>query len=95
MLAALLVVQVLVTNGAALIVLQSVLVLTGFVAMVQWARRNRAQLDHLEWCGCASSQVTMRVIASHRGQLVHVEEADVDAPLDAEPVMATLVDAAR
>jgi hypothetical protein len=47
--------------------LQSGLVLLGFAAMVQWARRNRAALDHLDWCDCASERVTIRVIASRRG----------------------------
>ena len=75
--------------------LQCALVLTGFVALVHWARQNRAELDRLEWCDCASSRVTTRVIPSRRGQLAHVEEADAAAPLDVEPVTASLVDVAR
>jgi hypothetical protein len=95
MLAALLLVQVLVASGPELVGLQCALVMTGFVALAHWARQNRAELDRLEWCDCASSRVTVRVIPSRRGQLAHVEEADARAPLNVEPVTASLVDVAR
>jgi len=101
MLAALLVVQ-LVTKGPELIGLQCALVVGGFVAMGRWARINRAELDHLEWCECASSRVTVRVIASHRSRRATLDQTCV--PLEVEPVttapveepaMVALVDAGR
>src|SRR5262245_2309594 len=96
MLTALLSVQVLVTSGTELIVLECALVMVGFVAMGQWARRNRAELDHLEWCDCASSRVTVRVIHSRRGRPAHVQEERHAPPSpDFEPVAATLADYAR
>ena len=58
MLAALTVVEVLVSPGPELTALRCGLVLGGFGAMVQWTRRNRAALDHLEWCDCASERLT-------------------------------------
>src|SRR3989454_10654895 len=67
MLAALAVVEVLVSPRPELTALRCGLVLGGFGAIVQWTRRNRAALDHLDWCDCASERVTMRVIPSRRG----------------------------
>src|SRR5215475_3851556 len=64
MLGALLLTQALTASGTERTVLQCGLVLGGFAAMAQWTRRNRAALDHLDWCDCASSRVTMRVIPS-------------------------------
>jgi len=89
MLAALFVTQVLTVAGTDRTVFQCGLVLGGFATMVQWTRRNRAALDHLDWCDCASSRVTMRVIPSAFGEpapvrpagawrLGHVEPADAD-----------------
>jgi hypothetical protein len=89
MLTALLSVQVLVRNGTELTVLECALVVTGFVAMARWARRNRAALDRLEWCDCASSRVTMRVIPS-RGRLPNVEQQERAPARDVEPAMADL-----
>jgi len=76
MLGVLLVVQALVSAGSGRTALQCGLVLTGFGAMAQWARRNRAALDHLDWCECASAQTTMRVIPSGRAQPVRPRFAD-------------------
>ena len=90
MLTALLSVQVLVRNGTEL-TLECALVVTGFIAMARWARRNRAALDRLEWCGCASSRVTMRVIPSRRGRLATVEQEEHAPARDVEPAMADLV----
>lgn len=90
MLTALLSVQVLVRNGTELTVLECALVVTGFVAMARWARRNRAALDRLEWCGCASSRVTIRVIPSRRGRLANVEQEEHAPARDVEPAMADL-----
>jgi len=95
MLGALLLVQVLVAAGPELTVLECGLVLGGFVALVQWTRRNRAALDLLDWCDCASSRVTVRVIPSGRGEPTNIRYADAWTPLEAEPVAATLEDVPR
>jgi len=76
MLGVLLIVQALVSAGSERTALQCGLVLSGFGAMVQWARRNRAALDHLDWCECASAQTTMRVIPPGRARPVHPRYAD-------------------
>jgi hypothetical protein len=68
MLGVLLLVQALVSAGAERTALECGLVLGGFGSMVQWTRRNRAALDHLDWCDCASSRITVRVIPSSREQ---------------------------
>ncbi len=68
MLGVLLLAQALVASGAERTALQCGLVLGGFVAMGRWARHNRAALDHLDWCECASSRVTVRVIPSGRDE---------------------------
>ncbi|OLC12969.1 MAG: hypothetical protein AUH29_14635 [Candidatus Rokubacteria bacterium 13_1_40CM_69_27] len=39
-----------------------------FGAMAWWVRANRAALDQLDWCACASSTITVRVIASRPPQ---------------------------
>jgi len=90
MLTALLSVQIVVRSGTELTVLECALVVTGFVAMARWARRNRAALDRLEWCGCASSRVTIRVIPSRRGRLANVEQEEHAPARDVEPAMADL-----
>src|SRR5262245_44797109 len=95
MLAALLSVQALVASGIELTTLECALVVVGFVAMARWARGNREQLDRLEWCDCASSRVTMRVIPSRRGRIAAVEaEQQEPTPRDVEPVTA-FADVAR
>src|SRR5207247_5762439 len=66
MLAALATAELVVTPGAELTALHCGLVLAGLGAMVGWTRRNRAALDHLDWCDCARARVTVRVIPSHR-----------------------------
>jgi hypothetical protein len=89
MLGVLLVAQALVPAGSARTTLQCGLVLTGFGAMAEWARRNRAALDHLDWCECASAQTTVRVIPSGRAQPAHPRFADPLPPIEAprvEPV---------
>ena len=88
MLAALAVVEALVSPGAKLSMLRCGLVLGGFGTMARWTRRNRAALDHLDWCDCASARVTMRLIPSRRGEPVRA----ADAPT---PVEATLEEVAR
>jgi hypothetical protein len=84
MLAALATAEILVAPGAELTALRCGLVLAGFGAMVGWTRRNRAALDHLDWCGCASTRVTVRVIPSHRGERVRAAVADMPAPVEAQ-----------
>lgn len=66
MLAVLLLVQMLVAAGGERTTLECGLVLAGFAAMVQWTRRNRTALDHLDWCECAGSRTTVRVVPSRR-----------------------------
>ena len=84
MLAALAAVETLVGPGAELTALRCGLVLTGFGAMVGWARRNRTALDHVDWCECASARVTVRVIPSHRRERARVAIADTPVPVDAQ-----------
>jgi len=94
MLAALFLVHTLVTAGEARTALQCGLVLGGFAVMVQWTRRNGAELDHLDWCECASSRTTVRVIQSRIPQPLRVRRPDarprrIVAPIEAEePVEA-------
>ena len=66
MLAALTVSELLIAPGAELTALQCGIVVTGFGGMVGWTRRNRAALDRLDWCDCASARMTVRVIPSTR-----------------------------
>jgi hypothetical protein len=95
MLGALLLAQVLVAAGSEFTALQCGLVLGGFVAMVQWTRRNRGALDRLDWCGCASSRVTLRVIPSRRAEPANPRYADERTPVVAEPVETTLEEVGR
>ena len=88
MLAALAVVEALVSPGAKLTMLRCGLVLGGFGAMARWTRHNRAALDHLDWCDCASARVTMRLIPSRRGAPARAADART-------PVEATLEEVAR
>jgi hypothetical protein len=39
-----------------------------FGAMAWWVRANRAALDQVDWCACARSTITVRVIASRPPQ---------------------------
>jgi hypothetical protein len=95
MLGALLLVQALVAAGVERTVLQCGLVLGGFAAMVHWTRRNRAELDHLDWCDCASSRVTMRVIPSRREETARPQSAGAWRPGYVEREETTLEEAAR
>jgi hypothetical protein len=95
MLGALLLVQGLVAAGSELTTLQSGLTLVGFIAMAQWTRRNRAALDHLDWCGCAGSQVTVRVIRSRHADPPPTRDADSRPSVDVEPAETTLEEVAR
>ena len=95
MLGALLVAQLLVAVGLERTALQCGLVLGGFAAMVHWTRCNRAALDHLDWCDCASSRVTVRMIPSGRGETARTRSVGAWKPADVEPVEATLDEVAR
>jgi hypothetical protein len=86
MLGALWLAQGLVTAGAERTLMQCGLVLGGFAAMVQWTRRNRAALDHLDWCECASSRVSVRVIPSGRERPARARPAPL--PRRVEPAEA-------
>src|SRR2546422_10646869 len=68
MLAALAVVEGLVSPGPELTALRCGLVLGGFRAIVQWTRRHPAALDHPDWCDCARERLAMRGIPSRRGE---------------------------
>ena len=82
MLAALAAVETLVSPGAELTALQCGLVLAGFGAIVGWTRRNRAALDHLDWCDCASARMTVREIPSHRRDRTRGGAADMPMPVE-------------
>ena len=88
MLGVLLLVQALVPAGAERTALECGLVLGGFGSMVQWTRRNRAALDHLDWCECASSRITVRVIHSGHEQPAPARYPDPLPWVDTEPVAA-------
>jgi hypothetical protein len=85
MLAALLMVQALLVAGAERTTLQCGLVLGGFGAMALWTRRNRTALDHIDWCACASSRVTVRVIPSGRQEPAHPRYLRARPLVQAEP----------
>jgi len=84
MLAALWLAQAVTTAGAALVAIECAVVLGGFVSMAQWTWRNHVAFDHMDWCDCASSRVTVRVIASHRGRPTPLEDATARIQIDAE-----------
>lgn len=95
MLGALLLTQALIAASTERTGLQCGLVLGGFAAMLGWTRRNRAALDHLDWCDCASSRVTMRVIPSAAGESRPVRPAAAWTLGHAEPAEVELEEVAR
>lgn len=64
--------------------LRSVLALTALVGMALWAHANRAAFDLQEWCDCAASMITVRVIESHRPATEPPSEAHELVPATAE-----------
>ena len=96
MLAALAIVETLVAQGPELTALECGLVLAGFGAMVAWTRSNRAALDRLDWCDCASARVTVRVIPSHRRERARVMVRGAPVPVEGPaPVEVELEEVAR
>jgi hypothetical protein len=95
MLSALFLVQALVAPDGERTALQCGLVLGGFAAMVYWTRRNRAALDRLDWCDCAGSRTTVRVIPSRHPQPAPARRASARTPVELEPVEAATEEVAR
>jgi hypothetical protein len=96
MLTALTIAETLPAPGAELTALQCGIVVAGFGAMVGWTRRNRAALDRMDWCACAGTRVTMRVIPSHRSGRALAVVADVPVPVESQtPVVVELEEVAR
>lgn len=60
--------------------LRCCLSLAAFGVMALWVRRNRAAFDLQEWCDCAPTKTTMRVIPSHRRELTIARRPPVVAP---------------
>lgn len=44
--------------------LEVVTTVATFVAMLGWVRESRSAIDQLDWCDCAATTLTVRVIAS-------------------------------
>ena len=61
---ALTVVEAAVAPHAARTTLRYLLTLTTIVGIAAWLRHSRPALDLAQWCACASSTVTVRVIES-------------------------------
>ena len=59
-------VEVVTAPSAVRTALRCVIVLGGFAAMAVWVRFNRVALDQQEWCTCAATTITVRVIQSRR-----------------------------
>jgi hypothetical protein len=64
--------------------LRSVLALAALVGMALWVRANRAAFDLQEWCDCASSTITVRVIESRRAAIEPPSEAHELLPATTE-----------
>ncbi len=77
---ALLGIETVVSSSVPRIVLRGGLALAAFVAMAVWVRLNRVALDGQDWCDCAASTISMRVIPSRRPepQLPPVEDGRVE-----------------
>ena len=96
MLIALAITETLLAPGTELTALQCGIVVAGFGAMVGWTRRNRATFDRMDWCDCAGTRVTMRVIPSHRTERARAVAADAPVPGEGQtPVEVELEEVAR
>jgi len=78
--AALAAVEFLVTAPAPRVALEGAVVGLSYAALGGWVRRQRAALDQLDWCACAWSSVTVRVVGAR--------PAPPAAPPDAAPAPA-------
>jgi len=81
-LAALAVVESMLSPGPFETVLECGLVLGGIGAIAAWTRRNFVALDQQDWCDCAAAQITVRVIPSRRPEPRCVERADAWTPVE-------------
>ena len=82
MLAALAVVESLISPGPFETALECGLIVAGLVAMASWTRRNCVALDQQDWCDCATAKVTVRVIVSRRPAPARLERADGPTPVE-------------
>jgi len=67
-LAALAVVESLISPGPFETALECGLIVAGLVAMASWTRRNCVALDQQDWCECAAEKISVRVISLHPAQ---------------------------
>ena len=75
-LAALAVVEVATPPNAIRTLLRCVLAGVAFAGMAVWVRANRTALAMLDWCACAGTTVSVRVIESQRVRA----SSELDAP---------------
>ncbi|MGH2670018.1 MAG: hypothetical protein ACRDH5_13055 [bacterium] len=78
-LAALTAIEVRGVPGVLQTLLRCTLALATFAAMALWVRFNRAALDLQNWCECAASKITVRVIQARRPVPEPAEEEDEEA----------------
>ena len=77
-LAALAVVEMAAPPNAIRMLLRCVFALGAFAGMAVWVRASRTALDMLDWCACAGTTVSIRVIESRRPH--PLIELDAPAP---------------
>src|SRR2546422_6364694 len=82
-LAALALVESVVSPGPFETALGCGLVVAGIGAIAAWTRRNCVALDQQDWCDCAAAKVTVRVISSCRPEPPRIERADEPTPVEA------------
>jgi hypothetical protein len=68
-------------------VLDPMLALGPFLGMALWIRASRTALDLQNWCACAGSSVTVRVIESRRPE-TPVERLEPSPPEEAHELLA-------
>lgn len=74
MTAALAAVEIVASPGTERTALRCGLALGGFAAMAVWVWLNRVALDQQDWCECAASTITVRVIPSRQPEPPALEE---------------------